>query len=173
MCLTDNKDLFEKMSLLRDHGMRPEKKYWHEVVGFNYRMTNLQAALGCAQLSRIDSFLEAKKKNALLYQEGLASLPWITFQQVHTDSETNHWLFSILINDQSKYTRDEVLEKLRHQGVDARQVFYPTSHMPPYQVDDTDLDNSITIGYSGLSLPSSSKLTSDDVHYICEILKNI
>ena len=69
MCLTDDEELYEKMQILRDHGMTKEKRYWHEVVGYNYRMTGLQAALGLAQLKKIDRFIERKREIARLYQE--------------------------------------------------------------------------------------------------------
>jgi len=69
MCLTDDEGLYEKMQILRDHGMTKEKRYWHGVVGYNYRMTGLQAALGLAQLKKIDRFIERKREIARLYQE--------------------------------------------------------------------------------------------------------
>ncbi|NQV08592.1 DegT/DnrJ/EryC1/StrS family aminotransferase, partial [Candidatus Woesearchaeota archaeon] len=67
MCVTNNKELAEKMSMLKDHGMKPERRYWHETIGFNYRMTNIQAAIGLAQLENINKFIETKRENTIIY----------------------------------------------------------------------------------------------------------
>ena len=78
MCLSNDKDLSEKMMVLRDHGMNPNKRYWHDVIGFNYRMTNLQAALGVAQLKKIENLIGKKRKNASKYNELLANFTQVT-----------------------------------------------------------------------------------------------
>lgn len=77
MCLTNREELAEKMRILRDHGMNPKKKYWHDIIGFNYRMTNLQAALGAAQLKKIDQLISKKRQTATAYNKLLQDLPTV------------------------------------------------------------------------------------------------
>jgi perosamine synthetase len=175
MCLTDDKTLYEKMLLLRDHGMTKEKKYWHQVVGYNYRITNLQAALGCAQLERINEFVKIKRKNASLYVKMLKDIPWITLQAEKDYVKSSYWMFSILINEKSEYSRDSVIKKLKDKNIDSRVFFYPVSDQPPYKnkLNDKNLEISKKIAYQGLNLPSSTKLTVKEIKYICGILKNL
>lgn len=174
MCLTDNEELYKKMLLLRDHGMRKEKKYWHEVIGYNYRLTNLQAALGCAQLERIEEFVEKKRNNAQLYMDLLKGIPWIALPIEKEYAKSNFWLFSVLINEKADFNRDWVAGELKKANIDTRVTFYPVSDMPPYKRFDTgNLEVSKRIAYQGLSLPSSAKLKAEEIKYICNILKDL
>ncbi len=174
MCLTDDEELYKKMLLLRDHGMRKEKKYWHEVVGYNYRITNLQAALGCAQLERINEFLTAKRKNAELYKELLKDVPWIILPIEKEYAKNSYWMFTILLGENAPYKRDELAQKLKEKNIDSRVIFYPISDMPPYQqYNNANLAVSKKVAYTGLSLPSSTKITEEEIRYICETIKSL
>jgi len=172
MCLTDNENLYKKMLLLRDHGMKKEKKYWHEVIGYNYRLANLQAALGCAQLEKINKFIRIKRENAELYKKLLRNLSWITLPVERKYAKNIYWMFSILIDD---YDRDLVIKKLKKANIDSRVFFYPISDLPPYKnkVKDKDLEVSKKIAYQGLNLPSSTKLRVREIRYICKTLENL
>lgn len=172
MCLTNDKKLNEKLRLLRGQGMSSKKRYWHDVVGYNYRITNLQSALGCAQLERIDDMVNRKKNNAKLYKQNLSTVPWIIFQEETPNSESSHWMFSVLIDPRSKYKRESVLKKLAEKGIETRIIFYPLSDMPPYKSDEK-FDVSKTVSYSGFSLPSSTKLKKEDIIYICNEIKKL
>ena len=96
MCLTDNPDLAARMRILRDHGMRPERSYWHEEPGFNFRMTNLQAAIGCAQMEQLAGFLERKRRLAGSYRDAFAGLPGVSFVDEPAESRSNFWLNAII-----------------------------------------------------------------------------
>ena len=173
MCLTNDEELAEKMKILRDHGMDPSKRYWHNVVGFNYRMTNLQAALGVAQLSKIERFIEKKKRIARLYAEELSSIEGITLHPEMPWAKCVYWLYSVLINEEKTgITRDKLAEKLQNYGIETRNCFYPLHEMCPYQkYANLSYPASTTISSKGLSLPSSVKLSEEDINYITQKIK--
>ena len=98
MCVTGNKTLLEKMKILRDHGMSPEKKYWNEMVGFNYRMTNLQAAIGLAQMEQIETFIERKRQMAIHYSKLLNQVSGILYQDDAIWLDGVCWLYYFLLD---------------------------------------------------------------------------
>lgn len=174
MCVTNNKDLHHRMSLLRDHGMHASKKYWHLEVAYNYRITNLQAALGCAQLERMTSFIRTKNTNAHLYRKLLANCPGITVQDIPKNRTSNDWQFVILVHHHS--VRDIVMEKLTAAGVGVRPTFYPMSELPPYvnhHSSQRSLAVSRNIGLRGICLPSSSTLKKSDIRSIAQIVTSV
>ncbi len=172
MCLTNNERLYKKMCLLRDHGMKKEKKYWHEVLGYNYRLTNIQAALGCSQLKRIKNFLKIKRRNAKTYKTLLKDTPWIILPVEKKYAVGSYWMFSILIKNRN---RDFIIDKLKKNNIESRTFFYPISNQPIYKnkVDGKNLNISRRVAYQGLNLPSSTKLTKKEIENICQILRKI
>jgi len=175
MCLTNDKELVEKIKILRNHGMDPKRRYWHNVVGFNYRMTNLQAALGLAQLSKIEKFIERKRKIAKIYLEELSSLQGITLHPEMPWAKCVYWLYSILIDDEKiKMRRDEVAEKLEENSIETRNFFYPLHEMPVYRkYASFTYPISSKISKQGLNLPSSVKLSEEDIKYIATKIREI
>jgi len=173
MCLTNDGELAERMRTLRDHGMDPEKRYWHKVIGFNYRMTNLQAAIGVAQLSKIEKFIEKKRRIARLYAEELSSIEGITLHPEMPWAKCVYWLYSVLINEKKTgINRDKLAKKLQNYGIETRNFFYPLHVMPPYQkYANLPYPASLSISRRGLSLPSSVKLSEEDINYITEKIK--
>src|SRR6185436_8042319 len=151
MCVTRSPELAARMKLLRDHGMSKQKKYWHEAVGFNYRMTNLQAAIGCAQLERIEETLADRRRLEERYRGLLADCPAVEFQRVHPDREKITWLISVLLTGGS---RDEVLARLLEKNIDVRPFFYSVASMPPYRQYAFSSANSARIAEAGLNLPT-------------------
>ncbi|MFQ6118276.1 MAG: DegT/DnrJ/EryC1/StrS family aminotransferase [Methanosarcinales archaeon] len=172
ICLTNSDELNQKMRLLRDHGMRKENKYWHEVVGFNYRMTNLQAALGLAQLERIEEFIKIKRRNAQEFKNLLKDVDWITLPVEKEYAKNIYWVFAILINENSRYSRNQIIDILGKEGIECRHFFYPLSIMPPYK-EHYSYPVSEKISKQGLWLPSSTKLKPSDINYIHHKLINI
>jgi len=174
MCLTNDEELAEKMKILRDHGMDPKKRYWHNVIGFNYRMTNLQAALGVAQLSKIERFIEKKRKIARLYEEELSSIEGITLHPEMSWAKCVYWLYSILVDRKLGISRDKLAEKLESYGIETRNFFYPLHEMPPYQeYVNLSYPASSDISSRGLNLPSSVKLSEEDITYITRKIKEV
>lgn len=166
ICLSDNEDLIEKMKILRDHGMNPNKRYWHDIIGFNYRMTNLQAAVGVAQLNKLDNFLDKKRSIAALYAKNLKQLEEDGKIILHPEMgwvKSSFWIYSILIKDNTK--RDELMELLKNDNIDSRPFFYPINTMPPYKTKEKFIIAE-DISKKGISIPSSTTLTNEEVNYI-------
>jgi perosamine synthetase len=173
MLLFRNKMVYEQAKVLRDHGMSPEKKYWHERVGFNYRLTNLQAAIGVAQIERLEDFLRKKIHIGKLYGKllngviGISSTPYNRVNTVNS-----YWLYTIIL--EKNLNRDLIIQSLLKKGIDSRPIFYPLHTMKPYKkfCKDNDFKKSIQVSQSGLSLPSSVNLKEEEIIYIVESLKN-
>jgi len=131
MCLTNDPNLAERIKILRDHGMNPKRRYWHEVVGFNYRMTNLQAALGVAQLKKIDYFVLKKRKIAEAYNSLFESVNAVTRPPEMPWAKNIYWLYSILVDSsKTNVNRDKLMEMLGQKGIETRPLFYPIHEMP-------------------------------------------
>jgi perosamine synthetase len=173
MCLTNDEELAERMRVLRDHGMDPKRRYWHNVVGFNYRMTNLQAALGVAQLSKIERFVEKKRMIARWYTEELSSIDSVTLHPEMHWAKCVYWLYSILIDEEKTgLSKDELAQRLQRYGIETRNLFYPLHEMPPYRGYATSsYPTSSAISRRGLSLPSSVKLEEEDVAFIAQKIR--
>ncbi|BDH79963.1 aminotransferase DegT [Methanothermobacter tenebrarum] len=172
MCLTDDEDLAEKMIILRDHGMKPGKRYWHDVVGFNYRMTNIQAALGVAQLSKLDKFIEKKREIASVYHDNLNDLAEDNKITLHPEmpwAKCVFWAYSIILED----TDSEVFrEKLSRRGIDTRAFFYPLNVMPPYKTGG-NFPVADRLSSNGLNLPSGVEISEDTILFICERIREV
>jgi perosamine synthetase len=166
MCLTNNEELANKMRILRDHGMNPYKKYWHDIIGFNYRMTNLQAALGVAQLKKINHLITKKRQIAAVYKKFLQNLPAVTSAPEMPWARNVYWLYSVLVK---KAFRDEIMEYLGRHGIESRPFFYPIHILPPYKKSLT-LPVAEELSAVGLNLPSGPKLSEDKIQEVVELL---
>ena len=170
MCVTNNERLAERMKFLKDHGMSKEKRYWHPEIGYNHRMTNIQAALGVAQLEKINEIIETKRKNAALYNSLLKDVKCITLPPEEEHAKNVYWMYSILIEEEFPITRDELMIKLKENGVDSRPFFYPMSVMPPYKSDER-FPIAEELAKKGINLPSSVKLEIEDIKKITDVIK--
>jgi perosamine synthetase len=168
MCITNDDDLAGKMRILRDHGMNLKKKYWYDHLGFNYRMTNLQAAVGLAQLEQLDGLLRKRKQILDWYRAALSRDSRIIFQETSQSGYVN-WLTTVRIRGYEYEQRDRVMETLKKADIDSRPVFYPIHQMPFYQTTEfmrQRYPNANTISNEGISLPTYIELTEKDIQYI-------
>jgi perosamine synthetase len=174
MLVTNNRSVAERARLLRDHGMSTKRKYWHAHIGFNYRMTNLQAALGVAQMERIEQVVERKRRNARIYNSLLEGAGGITLPQEAPWARHVYWLYSVLIEDRFKISRGQVMKELALRGIESRPVFYPITNMPPYRNGRPQrFSVAEKISRQGLSLPSSPLLKLDDIRRVCRVLRKL
>jgi perosamine synthetase len=158
MCVTNSEELDKKMRILRDHGMNPKRKYFHETVGYNYRLTNLQAAIGCAQLERIEQIIEEHKQIENNYLGVLNTAQNFIWQKNFPNSEKVVWLVSCLI----KEGRDELIKYCGKNNVDVRPFFYPLSTMPIYKVYARKIcTNALLISEQGVNLPTVSTVSTE------------
>ncbi|MDX6503607.1 MAG: perosamine synthetase [Gaiellaceae bacterium] len=170
MVVTNRADLAERMRILRDHGTQPGTRYWHPVVGFNYRLTNLQAAVGVAQMERIEEILAAKRRIAGWYDRGLASVPGITLPPRASWAENVFWLYSILVDEaELGCSRDEVMAALAERDIDTRP-FFPPVHTQPVYANGADLPVSTDLARRGISLPSAVTLREAEAQRVVEAL---
>lgn len=171
MITTDDEILYKKMRYLRDHAMSKEKRYWHTEIGFNYRMTNLQAALGVAQFERIDELLAKKKKIFEWYQNGLKDVKGIKLNEQASWAKNVYWMVCLELDGYKENQRDEFIQKLKVKNIDSRPYFYPVSDMPVY--DDANTPITHKVYQRGLNLPSYFDITKEQVEYICKELKEL
>jgi perosamine synthetase len=174
ICMTSDETLDNKMRILRDHGMNTDKRYWHDVIGFNYRMTNLQAAIGVAQLQKLDQFIEKKREIASYYQEMLKDLRDDDLISLHPEmswARCVYWIYCILIEDRFNQKRDYLIDELMKKGIDTRPFFYPITVMNPYK--KVSVPHAEELSRKGLSLPSSLSLDYEDISKITAALKDI
>lgn len=173
MLVTGDPDLASLARLLVNQGRAPGTiEYEHVEVGYNYRLTNLQAALGLAQLERLPEFLTTKRRNATLYREFLKEEPGLEWQQELDGAVSNWWLFSVLINPEIFGSdRNSVREKLIAAGVQVRPLFMPLTKQPMYKNHSLNgCPKAESLHEKGLNLPSASFLTAEDIQNVCQAL---
>jgi perosamine synthetase len=172
MVVTNNQDLAERVRLLRNHGMSPKRRYWHELIGLNYRLTDLQAAIGCAQLEGVDGVIQKRRELYLFYKELLSKIPGVEFQQITEGVEPVYWGMPVKLQSTSfPEGRDPVLKHMESAGVEVRPGFYPFSKMPPYE--SPSLPVAEELGRQILCLPFHTLLQHSEIEYICNCLKSL
>jgi perosamine synthetase len=169
MVVTDDPALAERARFLRDHAMDPQRRYYHPEIGFNYRMTNIQAAIGCAQLEQAEAILERRKTIAATYEAELAGIPGLGRPPAAPWAENVYWMYSVLIEPAFGLDRDTVRERLRDRGVDSRPFFVPLHELPPYRT--TGLPVATTLACRGLNLPSGTGLRPEEIATVAAALR--
>jgi perosamine synthetase len=169
MLVSDNEELIEKARIYRDHGMSPERRYWHPVIGYNYRLTNVQAAIGVAQLEKVDRIIESKRSNARLYNSLLSDIEGITLPPEEKWAKNVYWMYSILIEKGFKCSRDELMESMKEKGIETRPFFYPVHTMPPYYVGEK-YPVAESLSAKGINLPSAVNLTEGEIRHVAGVI---
>lgn len=168
--LTSDASIDQRIRKLKGQGLSDVREYWHDVVGYNYRMTNICAAIGLAQIERVDDILDQKLRIASLYANKLKSLP-VMFHQPVGDVVHSYWICSILTKgaDICNATR----KALANAGVETRPLFPPIHLMPIYHGKSGDFPIAEDISSRGFNLPSYPELTEKNIDYIVEIIKAV
>lgn len=172
MVVTNDDSIAEKVRLLHGQGMDPNRRYWHPVVGYNYRMMNLAAAVGLAQLEAIDRHIELRLRVAAQYREQLDGIAGIRLQSEQRWAQHVYWMFSIVLDPEIWPNRDVVMSKLAEKGVETRPIFYPAHSMPPYQraSENEVFPVAELLGANGISLPTWAGMNDSDIQLVCDAL---
>lgn len=167
MVVSNDKTLIERARHLKGQGLATHREYWHDVVGYNYRMTNIQAAIGLAQLERADEFISRKRSLAELYRTALCELP-IEFHAEAPDTVHSYWMFSILVEHADQ--RDELRQHLANASIETRPLFYPMHTMPMYSRNYRKHIVAEDLAWRGINLPSWPGLKEEQIDKIIKTI---
>lgn len=169
ICMTNDDKLDEDMRILRAHGAKPQYrgKFYYDMVGFNYKMTNMQAAIGCAQMGKLKSLVEKRRWTAKIYAEAFEDARGIVGMPEMKWAKNLYWFYCILVD---KKIRDKVMVTLEKEGIVTRPFFVPLSTLPMYKTKEK-FKVAEDIGAGGINLPSSPNLTEKQIVYIAEAVK--
>ncbi|MFQ3333785.1 MAG: perosamine synthetase [Woeseiaceae bacterium] len=168
MVASNDRSLVHRVAYLKSQSVSIEKEYWHEEIGFNYRMTNIAAAIGVAQLENADKVLTKKRLIADWYRSGLIGLP-LKFQVEESVAVNSYWMVTVMAEDE--FSRDIIRAYLKLHGVETRPVFYPAHTMPAFKQEKT-YPVAESLSRRGINLPSYPQLNEQDVANICKLIKN-
>ena len=176
MLMTNSKKLYQTAKLYRDQGKDTRiHNYYHPVIGYNYALTNLQAAVGIGQLKKLKTLVKQKRQIAATYLKLLKNTPGISFQKELEFAQSNYWMFSILV-DKQKYhrSRDDLISHLTAKNIETRPFFYPLPSLPPYKSPNhlTDFPVTNKIAAMGINLPTYAGLKKSAINYIAACIKN-
>ena len=167
MVLTPHKKLADKIRKLKNQGNSETIRYYHDILGYNYRMTNIQAAIGVAQLGKIDDILELKRQLQRNYEEGLKDL--VSFQRLPNNSSSSYWMCAVLFD--SKDEKESIINALEKANIETRPFFTPIDELPFYKKVE-DCPHAKGVSARGLNLPSFPALKKIEQDRIIEIIRN-
>lgn len=168
MVVTDDDALAEHLRLLRGQGMDATRRYWFPVVGYNYRLTNIAAAIGCAQMEQIEWHLARRRQVAEWYMEEIAPIATLSSQREAVWAHHAYWMFTVLLDPSLAFERDAIMRRLLDEGIETRPVFYPLSSLPPYREASAEREIPVAadIANRGISLPTWAGVTRADVRRV-------
>ena len=172
MLTTNDQELARIVRLLKEQGMDPKRRYWHPVVGYNYRMTNITAAIGLGQVEMIDWHIQRRIEIARWYQENLRAVRGLSWQVEKPDTRHVFQFFTVVLKGEVARTREEVIAHLLSRRIEGRPVVYPVHALPPYsdRVRGQSFPVADRIASRGINLPTFASLERADVDYVSECL---
>lgn len=169
MVVTNDETLYDRVIHFKGQGLAKHRQYWHDVIGYNYRMTNICAAIGLAQLERADELLAKKRQVAELYIEGLKELP-ITFNKETENVQHSYWMCSILVDEPSM--REPLRDFLATEGIETRPLFYPIHTMPMYSSKFQRHPVAENFAWRGINLPSWPDIGKENIDFIINSIRD-
>ena len=174
MLVTNNEEIARISRNLRDHAFSTERHFWHKYLGFNYRMTNLQAAVGLAQVERFDEMVEIRRRNAQYYNQLLRDIEGIRTPPEAPWAKNVYWMYSILIEEEFGHTRDEVRQHLAKHGIETRTFFIPIHVQPIYfHKYHERFPVAEELCRRGMYLPSASTLKREEIERVVDCIRSL
>jgi len=180
MLVTDKDDVRQRVLFLRDHGRKPgDTAFFNTEVAYKYKMSSMQAALGLAQLERIDELIERKRRIFAWYQEELAKVEGITLNREPLGTKNTYWMVTAILDHKFGIKKERLIELMSARNIDCRPFFHPLSSLPAYghlsQAKEARKRNQVGYQISpyGINLPSSLSITREEIVYVCEVLKDV
>ncbi len=172
MVVTNEASLARKVRQFKGQGVDPERRYWFPVVGYNYRLTNIAAAIGLAQLENVEWHIKRRREVATWYHQQLDNAPALVFQANKEWATHVYWMFNILLAHDSPLDRDKIMTYLTEEGIETRPIFYPIHTLPPYQSlsQGEAFPTAERIAARGITLPTWAGLTEEEVVFVCRTL---
>jgi perosamine synthetase len=173
MVVCDDAETAALLRQLRGQGQDPQRRYWFPILGYNYRMTNVAAAIGVGQMEMVDWHVERRRENAAWYAEELGDLPGVTLAPEREWARSSHWVSCLLLDEGGEDERDALMAALAERGIDTRPFFYPMHTLPMYsdQAVERDFPVADSVAARGLNLPSSAALERGDVSYVARSIR--
>lgn len=168
MVVTNDETLHDRCIHFKGQGLAKHRQYWHDVVGYNYRMTNICAAIGLAQLEQADDFIKRKREIANNYNTAFKSLD-IEFHQESSDVYHSYWMCSILVKQPAD--RDKLRDFLANTGIETRPLFYPVHTMPMFSEKFQKHGVAENLGWRGINLPSFPSMSNEQQMEIINCVK--
>jgi perosamine synthetase len=174
MFVTSDPELFHKVSTLSNHGRRSDqtRQFWPDEVGFKYKMSNLQAAIGCAQMERVGELVDRKRQILRAYRDGLASRPELAMNAERADRELGAWMPTVVFPESSGVTRERMQEAFRAQAIDARVFFHPLSSLPMFE-DRPENRHAWSIPTRAINLPSFHDISEEEISRVVSIVLSL
>jgi perosamine synthetase len=180
MLVTNDEDIYRRVLFLRDHGRKPgDKLFWNTEVAYKYKMSSMQAALGLAQLERIDELIARKREIFEWYRQELEEIEEITLNYELPGAKNSYWMVTAVLDSNYGIEKDALQQQLSAEGIDCRPFFHPLSSIPAYaalsQAEEARARNRVSyeICPYGINLPSGLNLTREQVKYVCDNLKGL
>jgi len=177
MIVTNKKRWAERSRCLKNLSFLENKRFWHKEIGFNYRMTNMQAALGLAQLEQIENMVERRRRNAAIYNSLLKNIPGLTLPVERPEVKNVYWMYSILVDKDFGTNRTQLMGQLKKMGIENRTFFIPMHQQPVLKkMGITSKERypvAEDVAKQGLYLPSGSGLKKKEIEYICDCIRNM
>lgn len=180
MLVTDREDLFKRIQVLRDHGRQPgDRMFFNTEVAYKYKMSSMQAALGLAQLERIDELLMRKREQFAWYKQELASVDGITLNAEPEGTLNTYWMVTVVLDPKLGLNKTQLMESLSQRGIDTRPFFHPLSSIPAYEDSEqahiARQRNKVVYGISpyAINLPSALRLSKEEIKAVCTALLDV